>query len=161
MALYCSILFPSKGYLVSVYIPSPVYFHPNLRGLQDSCIGRALEWHSRGQRFDPAYLHQNEDLCSRKNTSPRFSTPSKRQAFIQIRKSSEQLNSPSTGQYLSLTQERYRPFLFSQKNRRGNRSSNKLIQNNTPNDNKVIIRHKTYGYSQRGVVWCGTTKEEV
>ncbi len=21
---------------------------------------RALEWHSRGQRFDPAYLHQNE-----------------------------------------------------------------------------------------------------
>ena len=22
--------------------------------------GRALEWHSRGQRFDPAYLHQNQ-----------------------------------------------------------------------------------------------------
>ena len=22
--------------------------------------GRALEWHSRGQRFDPAYLHQKE-----------------------------------------------------------------------------------------------------
>ena len=21
--------------------------------------GRALEWHSRGQRFDPAYLHHN------------------------------------------------------------------------------------------------------
>ena len=21
-------------------------------------FGRALEWHSRGQRFDPAYLHQ-------------------------------------------------------------------------------------------------------
>ena len=21
-------------------------------------LGRALEWHSRGQRFDPAYLHQ-------------------------------------------------------------------------------------------------------
>ncbi len=21
-------------------------------------VGRALEWHSRGQRFDPAYLHQ-------------------------------------------------------------------------------------------------------
>ena len=23
-------------------------------------FGRALEWHSRGQRFDPAYLHQND-----------------------------------------------------------------------------------------------------
>ena len=23
-----------------------------------SSAGRALEWHSRGQRFDPAYLHQ-------------------------------------------------------------------------------------------------------
>ena len=22
-----------------------------------SSVGRALEWHSRGQRFDPAYLH--------------------------------------------------------------------------------------------------------
>ena len=29
-----------------------------------SSAGRALEWHSRGQRFDPAYLHQkrNDDL---------------------------------------------------------------------------------------------------
>ena len=28
-----------------------------------SSAGRALEWHSRGQRFDPAYLHQNiEDI---------------------------------------------------------------------------------------------------
>ena len=27
-------------------------------------VGRALEWHSRGQRFDPAYLHQ--DLKSRR-----------------------------------------------------------------------------------------------
>ena len=26
-----------------------------------SSAGRALEWHSRGQRFDPAYLHQ--DTC--------------------------------------------------------------------------------------------------
>ena len=23
-------------------------------------LGRALEWHSRGQRFDPAYLHHDE-----------------------------------------------------------------------------------------------------
>ena len=29
-----------------------------------SSAGRALEWHSRGQRFDPAYLHQKDtDFC--------------------------------------------------------------------------------------------------
>ena len=27
-------------------------------------LGRALEWHSRGQRFDPAYLHQNNNSHS-------------------------------------------------------------------------------------------------
>ena len=31
---------------------------PNTWGY--SSAGRALEWHSRGQRFDPAYLHQNK-----------------------------------------------------------------------------------------------------
>ena len=25
-----------------------------------SSAGRALEWHSRGQRFDPAYLHHQQ-----------------------------------------------------------------------------------------------------
>jgi len=25
-------------------------------------LGRALEWHSRGQRFDPAYLHQKHSI---------------------------------------------------------------------------------------------------
>ena len=29
-----------------------------------SSAGRALEWHSRGQRFDPAYLHQLGSLGS-------------------------------------------------------------------------------------------------
>ncbi len=29
-----------------------------------SSAGRALEWHSRGQRFDPAYLHQKLDRLS-------------------------------------------------------------------------------------------------
>ena len=28
-------------------------------GVLNRSLGRALEWHSRGQRFDPAYLHQN------------------------------------------------------------------------------------------------------
>ena len=27
-------------------------------GCVSALLGRALEWHSRGQRFDPAYLHQ-------------------------------------------------------------------------------------------------------
>ena len=27
-------------------------------GVHRRLLGRALEWHSRGQRFDPAYLHQ-------------------------------------------------------------------------------------------------------
>ena len=26
-----------------------------------SSAGRALDWQSRGQRFDPAYLHQKKD----------------------------------------------------------------------------------------------------
>ena len=30
----------------------------NLRGY--SSVGRALEWHSRGRRFDPDYLHHLE-----------------------------------------------------------------------------------------------------
>ena len=30
-----------------------------------SSAGRALEWHSRGQRFDPAYLHQENSRCNR------------------------------------------------------------------------------------------------
>ena len=29
----------------------------NELGVLDRELGRALEWHSRGQRFDPAYLH--------------------------------------------------------------------------------------------------------
>ncbi len=29
-------------------------------GYVTDSLGRALEWHSRGQRFDPAYLHQSK-----------------------------------------------------------------------------------------------------
>ena len=43
------------------------YFHAKTRpaligfqGYATDLLGRALEWHSRGQRFDPAYLHQKE-----------------------------------------------------------------------------------------------------
>ncbi len=39
--------------------------NPRLRGYVTALIGRALEWHSRGQRFDPAYLHQNERTSER------------------------------------------------------------------------------------------------
>ena len=31
-------------------------------GVLNRSLGRALEWHSRGQRFDPAYLHQGKVL---------------------------------------------------------------------------------------------------
>ena len=31
-----------------------------------SSAGRALEWHSRGQRFDPAYLHHNKPASNRR-----------------------------------------------------------------------------------------------
>jgi len=37
---------------------------PDLEGYVTDLTGRALEWHSRGQRFDPAYLHQ-KDLKSK------------------------------------------------------------------------------------------------
>mgnify|MGYP007008079228 CR=1 FL=1 len=36
---------------------------PSHQGVHTRWFGRALEWHSRGQRFDPAYLHQaNEEM---------------------------------------------------------------------------------------------------
>ncbi len=35
-------------------------------GVLNRSLGRALEWHSRGQRFDPAYLH-HEKSCIRKD----------------------------------------------------------------------------------------------
>ena len=31
-------------------------------GVLNRSLGRALEWHSRGQRFDPAYLHQKPSI---------------------------------------------------------------------------------------------------
>ena len=37
-------------------------FWPGLGGYVTALTGRALEWHSRGQRFDPAYLHQTKSL---------------------------------------------------------------------------------------------------
>ena len=36
-----------------------------LRGYVTVRFGRALEWHSRGQRFDPAYLHHRNGLKRR------------------------------------------------------------------------------------------------
>ena len=37
-------------------------------GVLNRSLGRALEWHSRGQRFDPAYLHQeSSEICGFRN----------------------------------------------------------------------------------------------
>ena len=35
---------------------------PSHQGVHTRWFGRALEWHSRGQRFDPAYLHHTKTL---------------------------------------------------------------------------------------------------
>ena len=40
-----------------------------LRGYVTDGLRRALEWHSRGQRFDPAYLHHKETEKTRFNES--------------------------------------------------------------------------------------------
>ena len=37
-------------------------FWPGLEGYVTALTGRALDWQSRGQRFDPAYLHQTGAL---------------------------------------------------------------------------------------------------
>ena len=37
-------------------------FWPGLEGYVTALTGRALEWHSRGQRFDPAYLHHENPV---------------------------------------------------------------------------------------------------
>ena len=34
-------------------------------GCVPGCIGRALEWHSRGKGFDPPHLHQREVLAEK------------------------------------------------------------------------------------------------
>ena len=44
----------------------PKHSRPSFEGLHNACAGRALEWHSRGQRFDPAYLHQETTRCKAK-----------------------------------------------------------------------------------------------
>ena len=45
------------------YVDSPcieALFLPGLGGYVTALTGRALDWQSRGQRFDPAYLHQKD-----------------------------------------------------------------------------------------------------
>ena len=38
-------------------------------GVLNRSLGRALEWHSRGQRFDPAYLHHHQEIVNENLTS--------------------------------------------------------------------------------------------
>ena len=45
---------PVPIFFLDTYLSVP-YLSAVLRG--SSSVGRALEWHSRGQRFDPALLH--------------------------------------------------------------------------------------------------------
>jgi hypothetical protein len=49
---------------------SPIFGAP-FRYWGYSSVGRALEWHSRGQGFDSPYLHQTEgEVCSTHTASP-------------------------------------------------------------------------------------------
>jgi hypothetical protein len=41
-------------------------------GVLNRSLGRALEWHSRGQRFDPAYLHQKLERAKKTLKSSDF-----------------------------------------------------------------------------------------
>ena len=43
-------------------LESGVKIRPNVLIWGYSSAGRALEWHSRGQRFDPAYLHHLKEI---------------------------------------------------------------------------------------------------
>ena len=47
---------------ISYFFTIHYYFLLNIRGR--SSAGRALEWHSRGQEFDPLRLHQKKALAT-------------------------------------------------------------------------------------------------
>ena len=51
----------SKGSSSGVYtVHEPTYNSASFAVRGYSSAGRALAWHARGQRFDPAYLHQRK-----------------------------------------------------------------------------------------------------
>ena len=52
----------------AIYTKTPTRMS-GLRGYVTAAFGRVLEWHSRGQRFDPAYLHHNIEGRKRKPCS--------------------------------------------------------------------------------------------
>ena len=50
--------------VLTIPLPSAILSTVPVRGY--SSAGRALDWQSRGQRFDPAYLHQEKRLETQK-----------------------------------------------------------------------------------------------
>ena len=46
---------------------------PSHQGVHTRWFGRALAWHARGQRFDPAILHQKSTVLRRKYSAFRLS----------------------------------------------------------------------------------------
>ncbi len=50
----------------AIYTKTPTRMS-GLRGYVTASFGRALEWHSRGQRFDPAYLHHRHREVAKGN----------------------------------------------------------------------------------------------
>ena len=61
MSVNCRGRFEEYGFLLLV----PFRPHLTQMGAYKLRLGRALEWHSRGQRFDPAYLHQRKTVTER------------------------------------------------------------------------------------------------
>ena len=51
---------PVSGRRASMRVPDDAGSRHRMRRWGHSSVGRALEWHSRGRRFDSAWLHQSE-----------------------------------------------------------------------------------------------------
>ena len=62
---------------LGVLTPNHTYSHALFWGCVSRWFGRALAWHARGQRFDPAILHQKSTVLRRKYSAFLF-------AFLEV-----------------------------------------------------------------------------
>ena len=80
---------------------------PSHQGVHTRWFGRALAWHARGQRFDPAILHQKSTVLRRKYGAFLFAEvknggctepPAKRLKTVQAKQCSPRVIGASAGQ---------------------------------------------------------------
>ena len=64
--------------ILEVYSIPGCRYNCNLAAWGYSSAGRALAWHARGQRFDPAYLHQDNAARPNRRGGSRSRSPSSR-----------------------------------------------------------------------------------